>query len=214
MIFVFNFNTNMDSCDSKHTASARIKPPRLGGNKVGCLSTRSPHRPNPIGLSVCEIVSVDKDFIHIRGVDLVDGTTVLDVKPYIPYDIVPSSLPLPMALTAEGQPLLRRELGVPSWIHESDIPLRPVRFAEGCAEQLHRVYQPGQGSRRCADAEHAMELITQVLRQDIRGAHQGRGGADGPAEDAYMCNLDGLTVQFSTRGEEIVVGSVADSWEE
>lgn len=111
IIFVFHDNTNLDA-PSTHTASsaasssgsqtrtatAKIRPPRLHGQKVGCLSTRSPHRPNPIGLSVCEIVSVSEGSITVRGIDLIHMTPVLDVKPYIPYDLVPSALPLPMAV--------------------------------------------------------------------------------------------------------------------
>ena len=45
---------------------------------MGCLSTRSPHRPNNLGLSVCEVISVSKDFIDIACVDMVDGTPILD----------------------------------------------------------------------------------------------------------------------------------------
>lgn len=74
IIFVFHENTN----EGKHDLPAKIRPPRLHGKKVGCMSTRSPHRPNNIGLSVCEVVSVGRDFIEIRGLDLVDGTPVID----------------------------------------------------------------------------------------------------------------------------------------
>jgi tRNA-Thr(GGU) m(6)t(6)A37 methyltransferase TsaA len=73
-----------------------IRPPRLGGKqKVGVLSSRSPHRPNPIGLSVVELERIDFTAkggveIHVKGVDLLDGTPILDIKPYIPYaDSVP-----------------------------------------------------------------------------------------------------------------------------
>ncbi len=59
---------------------AKIRPPRLHGQKVGCLSTRSPHRPNEIGLSVCEIVSVGPDYLELRAVDMVHGTPILDGK--------------------------------------------------------------------------------------------------------------------------------------
>lgn len=75
-----------------------IRPPRLGGaRKVGVLSSRSPHRPNPIGMSVVAIEKIDLDAhdgpeIHVSGVDLLDGTPVLDIKPYIPYvDAVPKA---------------------------------------------------------------------------------------------------------------------------
>ncbi len=74
IIWVFHENTNLDS----NRIAAKIKPPRLHGTKVGCLSTRSPHRPNPIGLSVSEIISVGVDYIDIHCVDMISGTPVLD----------------------------------------------------------------------------------------------------------------------------------------
>jgi len=61
-----------------------VKPPR-GGPKRGVLATRSPHRPNPIGLSAVELVRIEGRTLHLRGVDLLDGTPVLDIKPYVPY---------------------------------------------------------------------------------------------------------------------------------
>lgn len=63
---------------------ASVKPPR-GGPKRGVLATRSPHRPNSIGLSAVELVKVEGRTLHLRGVDLLDGTPVLDIKPYVPY---------------------------------------------------------------------------------------------------------------------------------
>ena len=61
-----------------------VKPPR-GGPKRGVLATRSPHRPNPIGLSAVELIKIEGRTLHLRGVDLLDGTPVLDIKPYVPY---------------------------------------------------------------------------------------------------------------------------------
>jgi len=61
-----------------------VKPPR-GGPKRGVLATRSPHRPNAIGLSAVELVGIEGRTLHLRGVDLLDGTPVLDIKPYVPY---------------------------------------------------------------------------------------------------------------------------------
>ena len=67
------------------------RPPRLGGNqRMGVFATRSPFRPNPIGLSCVELSGVERDtpdgpVIHVRGADLVDGTPILDIKPYLPY---------------------------------------------------------------------------------------------------------------------------------
>ena len=69
-------------------ASAKVRPPRLGGNeKLGVYATRSPYRPNPIGLSSVKIKDIDASAGVIRtlGADLADGTPVYDVKPYLEY---------------------------------------------------------------------------------------------------------------------------------
>lgn len=70
---------------------AEVKPPR-GGGKRSVLATRSPHRPNAIGLSAVELVGVEDRALRVRGMDLLDGTPILDIKPYVPYaDAFPQS---------------------------------------------------------------------------------------------------------------------------
>lgn len=70
--------------------SATVKPPRLGGNKhVGVFATRSPFRPNPIGLSSVKLERIEMTekgpVLHVSGVDLRDKTPIYDIKPYLPY---------------------------------------------------------------------------------------------------------------------------------
>ncbi|MCW5891108.1 MAG: tRNA (N6-threonylcarbamoyladenosine(37)-N6)-methyltransferase TrmO [bacterium] len=67
------------------TFALRVKPPR-GGPKRGVFATRAPHRPSPIGLTSVELVGVDvaAGRVEVRGVDLLDGTPILDLKPYLP----------------------------------------------------------------------------------------------------------------------------------
>jgi tRNA (adenine37-N6)-methyltransferase len=62
-----------------------VQPPRGPKARRGVLATRSPHRPNAIGLSAVELVAIEGRTLRLRGVDLLDGTPVLDVKPYVPY---------------------------------------------------------------------------------------------------------------------------------
>lgn len=63
-----------------------VRPPRLGGNAaMGVWATRSPYRPNPLGLSCVEVEGLDGMDILVRGADLMDGTPVYDIKPYIVY---------------------------------------------------------------------------------------------------------------------------------
>ncbi|BES90484.1 Uncharacterised protein family UPF0066 [Nesidiocoris tenuis] len=82
MWVIFHFNWN----NSKHV-HAKVAPPRLSGDKMGVFATRSPHRPCPIGLSLVQIDMIEGNSIYFFGVDMLDGTPVLDIKPYIPqYD--------------------------------------------------------------------------------------------------------------------------------
>lgn len=63
-----------------------VRPPRLGGNvRRGVFATRSPYRPNALGLSCVELVGVDGGDLLVKGADLLDGTPIFDIKPYLPY---------------------------------------------------------------------------------------------------------------------------------
>ena len=82
LIFVF---------DRSEGWKPQVRPPR-GGGKRGVLATRSPHRPNAIGLSAVELVAVEERALRVRGVVLLDGTPILDIKPYVPYaDVFPAA---------------------------------------------------------------------------------------------------------------------------
>jgi len=83
VIFIFHEHLNRD-------VKPTIRPPRLGGNKrIGVFASRSPFRPNPVGISVVKlnkiVSSKNKILLHISGADLLDGTPVIDIKPYVKY---------------------------------------------------------------------------------------------------------------------------------
>lgn len=127
----------------------RVKPPRLGGNKtLGVFATRAPTRPAPIGLSVVKFEGLQqragKLWVTISGVDLLDGTPVLDIKPYVPYV---DSLSHAYNHFADAPP---------SWI-EVDIP---PDLAEFC-----RTYQQNNNLDLAG-------LLTQILQQDPRPQYQ------------------------------------------
>ena len=103
--------------------SPTVRPPRLGGNtRMGVFATRSPFRPNPIGLSSVTLEAVedtahDGTVLRVRGADLVDGTPILDIKPYLPYvDCRPeasggfASAPAAPTLTVEIPPRLLEQV--------------------------------------------------------------------------------------------------------
>ena len=140
-----------------HEAGAskvRVRPPRLGGSKkVGVLASRSPHRPNPIGMSVVELDRIEKTakelVIHVRGADLLDGTPVLDIKPYVPY--------------------------------ADSVPRAKASWADTPRKRLAVNYSP-EALKQCRHADpdgkrQLKRLISEVLRLDPRPAFQ-HGDAD------------------------------------
>lgn len=76
ILFVFHKNGHLNY-------KAKVQPPRLNGAKTGVFSTRSPHRPNAIGLTLAKLEKVEGGVIYLSGIDMIHGTPVLDIKPYI-----------------------------------------------------------------------------------------------------------------------------------
>lgn len=91
---IWEFSENVDA-----PWSPTVRPPRLGGNvRMGVFATRSPFRPNPIGLSCVRLERIEFSdargpVLHVAGADLMDGTPIYDIKPYLPYaDAHPEAL--------------------------------------------------------------------------------------------------------------------------
>lgn len=82
---------DFSEAERKEAWSPTVRPPRLGGNtRMGVFATRSPYRPNPIGLSSVRLVRVETDtpegpVLVVSGADLMNGTPIYDIKPYLPY---------------------------------------------------------------------------------------------------------------------------------
>lgn len=123
----------------------KVRPPRLGGNvSLGVFATRATHRPNGIGQSVVKLDRVEPGRLWLSGIDLLDGTPVLDIKPYVPYvDRVDDAC----NAIADGAP---QTLAV-SWDEQA------LQAARSHAQRL---------------GEPLVELIEQCLRQDPRPAYQ------------------------------------------
>ncbi|WP_263264017.1 tRNA (N6-threonylcarbamoyladenosine(37)-N6)-methyltransferase TrmO [Pseudomonas sp. RIT-PI-S] len=123
----------------------KVRPPRLGGNRsIGVFATRATHRPNGIGQSVVRLERAEPGKLWLSGIDLLDGTPVIDIKPYVPYaDHVPGAInrlaDAPPALVAVG-------------------------WSEPALQQAH------QHAHRLG--EPLVELIEQCLAQDPRPAYQ------------------------------------------
>ncbi|MTZ14640.1 tRNA (N6-threonylcarbamoyladenosine(37)-N6)-methyltransferase TrmO [Pseudomonas sp. JL972] len=123
----------------------RVRPPRLGGNRMmGVFATRATHRPNGIGQSVVKLEKVEANRLWLSGIDLLDGTPVIDIKPYVPYaDALPDAT---NAMAAAPPQLLKVQWSEPG-------------LAQARSEAL-RLGEP------------LVELIEQCLAQDPRPAYQ------------------------------------------
>ena len=113
LLFVFDRNANW---------KPKVHPPYGIDRKVGVFASRSPYRPNPIGLSAVELVKIEGLKVFIRNFDLLEGTPILDIKPYIPEaDAFPDSKagwrdevpPVPeLVITPEAEKKMKRLLGL------------------------------------------------------------------------------------------------------
>jgi len=150
---------------------AKVHPPRLGGESIGLFATRTPHRPNPIGLSLVEIVKIEKDAVIVAGADLVDGTPILDIKPYLP--------------SIESKPEART--GWTGDVSEKNIE---VQFSEQ-AEKVLNLWQsrhPEQSLR---------ELIVNTLQLDPRPViYRGYEAKESPYRSSHAVRLFDGDVHF------------------
>lgn len=195
---VFLFHNNAGNPQNK------IQPPRLGGRKLGMLATRTPHRPCPIGLSVARVEAIEGGTLHLSGVDLVNNTPVLDIKPYIGrYDAIPD------AITAEWLADTDRsesasttanedEKGEGEQEHHDGIQ-REGRLRVVMTSQALEDLQRYAGSLRFFrdDWQRAQKCIEEVLALDIRTLHMKRKHREG----TYGVSIDLMNVSFTVDSE-------------
>ncbi|PUZ70783.1 hypothetical protein GQ55_2G262400 [Panicum hallii var. hallii] len=158
ILYVFHLNTDLDKMwkdPARSKLKAKVRVPRLKGKKMGVLATRSPHRPNPIGLSVAKVEAVDGHAVLLSGVDLVDGTPVLDIKPYLPYSD-----------SVKGA-------AVPGWLEvDGALAVESIHFSEHFISALPLCWVHAQKQSLYASADEFQDLIKQVLSWDIRSLSQ------------------------------------------
>lgn len=85
---IWGFSENIRAKDDETQADVHltVRPPRLGGNeRIGVFASRSPFRPNGLGLSCVRLKEIGKGRLVVCGADLMDGTPIYDIKPYVPY---------------------------------------------------------------------------------------------------------------------------------
>jgi tRNA-Thr(GGU) m(6)t(6)A37 methyltransferase TsaA len=206
IIFCFHLNPRKKARSAhgsqqtpKFTAN-KVRPPRAKGIKVGVMATRAPHRPNPVGLSLALLEDVmviqnshgqKQTCVILRGLDLVDGTPVYDIKPYVPSDRISVS-----------------QLKVPSWVSADD-ELAQVNWTPSAREQISKAkeYLAPLYAPTDTGVEEACLAIGEVIAQDPRAMLDGRGEC---SEDSFEFTFGAFRVCFlvDTRIKQAEVTSV------
>lgn len=154
------------------TNQPKVKAPKLRGGKAGVFATRSPFRPNPIGQSLVRLLGVDGDTLRLGGVDLVNGTPIIDVKPYIPSYDTPAA--------SDG------DVRTAGWV---DPPPLPVNLSPEAEAALDAAASRSTSLLRGRD--QLRRALVQTLAADPRPLYRwrrerGQGGAE------YDVTLDGV----------------------
>jgi len=173
IIFEFHQNENKNF-------NAKIYPPRLNGQSIGVFATRSPHRPNPIGLTCAKLERIEGDTLYVSGVDFIEGTPVLDIKPYI--------------AAADSKPEASE-----GWIKRApDLTLK-VEFSEQAREDLQKF-----------DDKNLQAMITQILANDPRNPMDREPSRSGKVLGFFLDNYNvvfkvhhrtALVINIQTREE-------------
>lgn len=168
VIFHFHKNTN-------ETIAGKVAPPRLNGQKKGIFATRTPHRPNPIGITSLELLAVNHKELKIKvaGMDLIDGTPIFDIKPYIAqYD--------------------RIENSQDSWVNHTDNIGFHIEWTQQAIEDL----------KNFPEADEYKKLIEETLLLDIRNQEDKTKDEDkiyksflGPGDIHFTMSTTSKTIQ-------------------
>jgi len=189
ILFEFHANTDLGTSTSS-SRKTKIKPPRGGGIKVGQLATRSPHRPNALGLSLVRITKVDKDKkrLDIAAFDLVNGTPVYDVKPFVPWDI-------------PGYPENHHtgDWRAPEWVQQQGDTMSSVEFSESATRDLDALVERGLlvplYTAKNDGSQAARRTLEEILAQDPRATHK-RGTLTADDEPTYNIIFGKIQVEF------------------
>jgi tRNA-Thr(GGU) m(6)t(6)A37 methyltransferase TsaA len=197
LVFVFHLDRHAQDAlgDGKGSGmvKSKVAPPRLAGEKLGLFATRSPHRPVPIGLSLVRLKSVEQETLCFEGIDLVDGTPVLDVKPYIPTWDDPTRL-------QEDYEKHSPKVLLPPWAETLSIYEHGLQVAltQRSGQALESIF----GNERLPGSllpttPSFLSVLAQLLAAEPRSRYR----RDRCSDRLYFVELDGLHVTVWFDGE-------------
>lgn len=179
--------------------SPTVRPPRLGGNtRVGVFATRSPFRPNPVGLSCVKLESVDLvtedgPVLYVSGADLMNDTPIYDIKPYLPYV---DSHPEAAGSFSERKKDYRLQVVIPETIREQ---LERVFLQDVCKQNPHMKKTAAEDLYAPCFPEDKIKGLTEILSMDPRPSYQ-----DDP-ERIYGMDYAGHNIRFKVACEVLTV---------
>ena len=192
---MFHLAQTVTQVDSENEAvrskwQPTVRPPRLGGNKrVGVFASRSPYRPNPVSLSVFKLVAITrragKLYLDVTGTDLVDGTPIIDIKPYLPY----------------ADSVTDAQAGYVDLIPK---PQLDVEFHPKAEEQCLSVVIDEPTAVENLNVEQLKCLITELIQLDPRPAYKA-----GHTQREFGLSVFGLNVRFAVTDQTATVLSVS-----
>jgi tRNA-Thr(GGU) m(6)t(6)A37 methyltransferase TsaA len=173
-----------DNNQANSSFRAQVRPPRLGGNqKIGVFASRSMYRPSALGLSVVKLERIEivqgRVLLIIKGADMIDGTPIIDIKPYVAYSdalpdaksgfapIAPSLLEVVMTDAAYEQFMLLASVGEPAGISNNDVGHSPVKNVSKSAT-VASIVEKIQSQLLISD----MDAIKALIAQDPRPAYR------------------------------------------
>jgi tRNA-Thr(GGU) m(6)t(6)A37 methyltransferase TsaA len=174
LIWVFHQNSNK-------IFRPKIHPPRLQGETIGVFSTRSPHRPNPIGLSLVKLDRIENDVLYLSGVDLVDGTPILDIKPYLKT--------IESVSDATG-----------GWVDNTDFTLLEVEFYDKFSEDLSKL----KSEISPDEIEALKQMIVEILQNDPRPLVY----KSDEIRDTHAMYLDIWNIFFQIKNQTVLVTGI------
>lgn len=159
--------------------SPTVRPPRLGGNtRMGVFASRSPYRPNPLGLSSVRLIGIENGDLIVSGADVLDGTPIYDIKPYLSF--------------SDSHPDAKNGFAEETKDYQLEVKWQ-VEGTTSIAEDKRY----GLGLPR-----DTKDAITYILAQDPRPAYQ-----DDP-EREYKMDYGGYTITFSVKKQVVVVKKI------
>ena len=184
VLFYFHRDASVERLSEP--VKSKVTPPKLGGQKCGLFATRTPQRPNAIGLSLVEVDRVEHDVLYLRGADLIDSTPVLDIKPFLPHIDKPRT-------SVGNAKQAAVQASMPSWLVGAlnDERALQVSYTGRAYQMLDKVFADGRPEKsHYKTIEAFRSLVSEVLAGDPRSIYR----KDKCSDRLYFLELDGLHV--------------------